>query len=357
MQKHILTGLLICVTGLTSMAQHTAKSTSKVPKAFLGHWQKGTFSLTSFEEANGKYVGPANEMSVSYVIKENGMAREYFISNSTSYNCRTQILGFREGKFSINEAEQSFIFQPSTGYYTMTSCMSKTASKKPYGAKDLYPAYQVKCFLKTDENGQPVLVNDKNLQLKKITDASNAKMQQAEKANTKSNLQHTNSTSSVAATIKTAFSIMEENNPNRYEVEDPNMDIQLIDGDKLRITMTDAYPNGNPMKINISLNGYKGPGKYEIKSKENGVVSMTDDNESYQDDAYWASYYRQSNYGGYDFYNSPKVILEIKEAANGTLYVSMDIKLYHLHAASGAGGISFTRTLSLKGTIIGTIKS
>jgi hypothetical protein len=177
MLKHLFTALVICTTALTALAQNSAKNSPKVPKAFLGHWQKGTFSLTSFEESNGKYVGPANEMSVSYVIQENGTAKEYFISNSTSYNCRTQILGFREGKIIINEAEQSFVFQPNAGYYTMLSCMSKTAGKKPYGAKDLYPVYQVKCFLKSDEKGQPVLVNSNNVQLKKISDAPKARIE------------------------------------------------------------------------------------------------------------------------------------------------------------------------------------
>lgn len=153
--------------------QSAASVTNATAKAYAGHWQKGVFSLSSFEEHNGKYVGPANETSVSYVIDANGVAKEYFISNTNTYNCRTQVLGFRTGKIIIHEKDQSFEFRPVSGYYTILSCMSKTAAKKPYGAGDLYPAYVVKGHLKKESSGATVLVTYTNgsasaLELKKV---------------------------------------------------------------------------------------------------------------------------------------------------------------------------------------------
>lgn len=148
-------------------------STSKIPRELLGHWQKGAFSLTSFEEQDGKYVGPANETSVSYVIEANGIAKEYFISNTNTYNCRMQVLGYREGALIPNASDNNFEFQPTSGYYYTISCMNKTKTKKPYGSSDLYPNYSVKLYVEKDDAGSPVLVtkNQKasgELRLKKI---------------------------------------------------------------------------------------------------------------------------------------------------------------------------------------------
>ncbi|TDH27296.1 hypothetical protein EXU57_06820 [Segetibacter sp. 3557_3] len=153
-------------------AQVTRVANKPVPKTWTGHWQKGNFSLSSFQDYNGKYIGPANETSVSYVINENGSAKEYFISNSVSYNCRMQILGFREGKLVVNAKDNSFEFQPSSGYYNMLSCMSKTATRKTYGEKDLYPAYVVRGSFQ-EVSGSLVLVtknanSENGLTLRKI---------------------------------------------------------------------------------------------------------------------------------------------------------------------------------------------
>jgi hypothetical protein len=174
MKKYLFIVMLTALSCLSLSAQNTqaASSTSKVPKAWLGHWQKGTFSLTSFEEQDGKYVGPANETSISYVIEENGVAREYFITNTNTYNCRMQVLGYREGKL-VTSGDNTFEFQPSSGYYYTVSCMNKTKTKKPYGAKDLYPEYSVKLYVVKDDSGAPVLVTKNakasgELQLKKI---------------------------------------------------------------------------------------------------------------------------------------------------------------------------------------------
>ena len=169
----VLTGLSWISLSAQSKPTVSPKSASKIPKEWLGHWQKGTFSLTSFEQQDGKYVGPANETSVSYVIEENGVAKEYFISNTNTYNCRMQILGYREGTIIANSNDNSFEFQPTSGYYSSVSCMSKTKTKKPYGDKDLYPNYGAKLYVEKDGSGSPVLVAKNHqgsgeLQLKKI---------------------------------------------------------------------------------------------------------------------------------------------------------------------------------------------
>lgn len=161
--KLLLTiSLFVNVVAAAQQSQKPASASALMAKAFAGHWQKGVFSLSSFEEHGGKYVGPANETSVAYVIDAAGNAREYFISNSNTYNCRMQILGFRTGKIIINTADQSFEFRPSAGYYTTLSCMSKTAAKKQYSTNDLYPAYVVKGQLKTGADGHHVLVTYRN---------------------------------------------------------------------------------------------------------------------------------------------------------------------------------------------------
>ena len=133
-----------------------------------------------FEQQDGKYVGPANETSVSYVIEENGVAKEYFISNTNTYNCRMQILGYREGTIKANSNDNSFEFQPTSGYYSSVSCMSKTKTKKPYGDKDLYPNYGAKLYVEKDGSGSPMLVAKNyqgggELQLKKIRQANNSR--------------------------------------------------------------------------------------------------------------------------------------------------------------------------------------
>jgi len=162
MKKYFFIAFMTALSWITISAQskqtNSPGSTAKVPKEFFGHWQKGTFSLTSFEEQDGKYVGPANETSISYVIEENGIAKEYFISNTNSYNCRMQVLGYREGKLIANSSDNSFEFQPASGYYYTISCMNKTKTKKPYGSKDLYPDYGVKLYLEKDGSGTPQLV-------------------------------------------------------------------------------------------------------------------------------------------------------------------------------------------------------
>src|SRR5690349_10916256 len=85
---------LLLVAPLALFAQHSKpkNGTGNVPEELVGHWQIGTFSLTNFwNPATGQYVGNAGEASRSYRIAKDGTAEEFFIYNSASYNCRTQI--------------------------------------------------------------------------------------------------------------------------------------------------------------------------------------------------------------------------------------------------------------------------
>jgi hypothetical protein len=142
--RKIFFALLSMAVTCTVIAQ--SNSSAKVPKELIGHWQLGTFSLTSFwNPTTGQYLGNASEGSRSYQIAADGTAEEFFIYNSTSYNCRTQILGYRKGTIKIN-ANKSFTFCPTTGYYRSANCFKKEWQKKEYGEKDLYPAYQVTYF-------------------------------------------------------------------------------------------------------------------------------------------------------------------------------------------------------------------
>ena len=127
-------------------------SPSGMPKELVGHWQIGTLAMSSFwNPTTGQYVGNANEASRSYRFSADGTAEEFFISNTTSYNCRTQILGYRKGTLSFSTDKKSFTFCPSTGYYRSANCFKKEWTKKEYGANDLCPTYQVTYFWRVEE--------------------------------------------------------------------------------------------------------------------------------------------------------------------------------------------------------------
>ncbi|HYO20823.1 MAG TPA: hypothetical protein VER36_00370 [Flavisolibacter sp.] len=145
--------LLVIVSALLAQPANT----SKVPKELIGHWQLGTFSMTNFRNpTTGQYAGNAGEASRSYQIAADGTAEEFFIYNSTSYNCRTQILGYRKGTLKFSADGKSFTFCPTMGYYRSANCFKKDWAKKEYGTKDLYPAYQFTVYWSV-ENGALVL--------------------------------------------------------------------------------------------------------------------------------------------------------------------------------------------------------
>lgn len=153
MKRAFFTVILIALAAAL-VAQPTG---SKVPKELVGHWQLGTFAMTNFwNPATGQYAGNAGEASRSYQIAADGTAEEFFIYNSTSYNCRTQILGYRKGHLKLGDDGKSFTFYATTGYYRSANCFKKDWTKKAYSAKDLSPTYQVTYYWSL-ENGTLVV--------------------------------------------------------------------------------------------------------------------------------------------------------------------------------------------------------
>ena len=151
------TAFLLCALFLAVCAiAQKPKSASGVPKELIGHWQLGTFSMTNFwNPTTGQYAGNAGEASTSYQISADGTMEEFFIYNSTSYNCRTQILGYRKGRIEFN-ADGSFRFCPASGYYRTANCFKKEWTKTEYTSKDLCPQYQMNCSWSI-ENGNLIL--------------------------------------------------------------------------------------------------------------------------------------------------------------------------------------------------------
>jgi len=136
-----------------------AQGKSLVPKELVGHWQLGTFSMTGFwNPTTGQFAGNAGETSRSYQIAADGTAEEFFIYNSTSYNCRTQIMGYRKGAIRFDAGSQSFTFCPSTGYYRTANCFKKDWQRKEYSGKDLCPQYKVTYYWKVEDGN--LLVSD-----------------------------------------------------------------------------------------------------------------------------------------------------------------------------------------------------
>jgi hypothetical protein len=133
-----------------SLQAQTAKS--DMPKELIGHWQIGTFAMSNFwNPTTGQYVGNANEASRSYRFAADGTAEEFFIANTTSYNCRTQILGYRKGTLRFSSDGKSFTFCPSSGYYRTANCFKKEWTKKEYGVRDLCPTYQVTYYWQVED--------------------------------------------------------------------------------------------------------------------------------------------------------------------------------------------------------------
>jgi hypothetical protein len=145
MKKLLFYFVFIAVSSSAFAQTGQSKTTGPaVPKELIGHWQLGTFAMTNFwNPTTGQYAGNAGEASRSYQISADGTAEEFFIYNSTSYNCRTQILGYRKGVLKIDAAAKSFTFCPASGYYRTANCFNKEWKRKEYSGKDLCPQYQL----------------------------------------------------------------------------------------------------------------------------------------------------------------------------------------------------------------------
>lgn len=117
-----------------------------VPDDLVGYWLAGSTSIGNFWGYDGSYQGAAFELANGYMLFKDGRAREYFYYTNTSYGCRSQVLGYKEGTVEIDVTNQTFKFYPNSGNYrNYSSCNSSGNGKtKTYGKEELYPA--VKTF-------------------------------------------------------------------------------------------------------------------------------------------------------------------------------------------------------------------
>jgi hypothetical protein len=151
MRKLAIFSLLTLIGCTAWIASVQAQGNNPVPRELVGHWQLGTFSLTNFwNPTTGQYAGNAGEASRSYQIAADGTAEEFFIYNSTSYNCRTQVLGYRKGTIKFDKEAGSFTFCPSSGYYRTANCFKKDWQRKEYSGKDICPQYKVTLYWKLE---------------------------------------------------------------------------------------------------------------------------------------------------------------------------------------------------------------
>lgn len=113
-----------------------------VPDDLVGYWLTGSSSIGNFWGYDGSYQGAAYELANGYMLFKDGKARQYFYSTTTSYYCRTQILGYKEGTVEVDVDKKTFKFYAASGNYRyFNSCGDATNGKtQTYGSDELYPA-------------------------------------------------------------------------------------------------------------------------------------------------------------------------------------------------------------------------
>lgn len=165
----LLTSITVCVakddTGNTPR--------SPVPDELVGYWLTGSTSISNFWGYDGSYKGAGYEIATGYNFYKNGTAKQYFYYTSTSYYCRTQVLGYREGTVVFDTRNNTFQFYATSGdYRNYNACGSSHSpgygDKKVYSSKDLYPA---KKFV--HDNWSRVTENGKTVLRVKIKDGTN----------------------------------------------------------------------------------------------------------------------------------------------------------------------------------------
>jgi hypothetical protein len=88
---------------------------SPPPSGVGGKWSYGTFSPSSFWDANGTYNGSAYEQSIAFNFGANGTYEMYVMNSTTYYSCRTSSYSYFKGKAKFNEADQSIALTPTEG--------------------------------------------------------------------------------------------------------------------------------------------------------------------------------------------------------------------------------------------------
>lgn len=112
-----------------------------VPDELVGYWLNGTSSISNFWGYDGSYQGAAYELALGYQIYKDGRAKQYFYYTNTSYNCRMQTLGYKEGTVEVDLTDKTLKFYPASGNYrNYNSCSSSTNGRtKQYTSTELYP--------------------------------------------------------------------------------------------------------------------------------------------------------------------------------------------------------------------------
>jgi hypothetical protein len=118
---------------------------TSVPDELVGYWLTGSTSIGNFWGYDGSYQGAGYELATGYMLYKDGKAKEYFYYTNTSYYCRTQVLGYKEGTVEVDMEKKTFKFYPSSGNYrSYSSCGSSQDKKtKNYGVDELYPTVKV----------------------------------------------------------------------------------------------------------------------------------------------------------------------------------------------------------------------
>jgi hypothetical protein len=118
---------------------------TSVPDELVGYWLAGSTSIGSFWGYDGAYQGAGYELATGYMLYKDGKAKEYFYYTNTSYYCRTQILGYKEGSVEVDMDKKTFKFYPASGNYRKYYTCGDSQDKKTenYGSDELYPTVKV----------------------------------------------------------------------------------------------------------------------------------------------------------------------------------------------------------------------
>lgn len=156
--KKFLSLLLVFATTCTLLSSSCSKSDTEkdngsfgnnpkttVPDELVGYWLAGSTSIGNFWGYDGSYQGAGYELATGYMLYKDGKAKEYFYYTNTSYYCRTQVLGYKEGTVEVDMNKKTFTFYPASGNYrSYYSCGgSNDVKTKAYGSDELYPAVKV----------------------------------------------------------------------------------------------------------------------------------------------------------------------------------------------------------------------
>lgn len=129
----------------------TPKTT--LPDAFVGKWMIGNFDMSQFVSYTGERQPDATDM-VAYTIKKDGSAEQFIYYNYDDGSDK-QVLTYRKGTMTFDEATATLKFCPSEGRYRLFENGAKTDDAMD--ASGLYPSYAPRyrnCSIETQDNVQ-----------------------------------------------------------------------------------------------------------------------------------------------------------------------------------------------------------